>query len=69
MQAFFSIFFQRPSHPVWNAARLGMMSLRTRTPLQLLATRGTGIGEDETRFGRRNRRLGLDLWPGIAQEL
>ena len=46
-----------------------MMSLRTRTPLQLLATRGTGIGEDETRFGRRNRRLGLDLWPGIAQEL
>jgi hypothetical protein len=40
MQAFFSIFFQRPSHPVWNAARLGMMSLRTRPPLHLLATRG-----------------------------
>ena len=43
MQAFFSIFFQRPSHSVWNAARLGMMSLlRTRPLLQLLATLGPG---------------------------
>src|SRR5882724_716752 len=41
MQAFFSNFFQRPSHPVWNALRLGMVSLlRTRPALQLLATRG-----------------------------
>jgi hypothetical protein len=62
MQAFFSIFFQRPSHPVWNAARLGMMSLRTRPPLQLLATL---LDRDRPRLnttGRRNRPLDLGLW-------
>ena len=42
MQAFFAIFFQCPSHSVWNAARLGMMSLRTRPHLRLLATFGPG---------------------------
>src|SRR6266496_2789487 len=63
MQAFFAIFFQCPSHPVWNAARLGMLTcfaLARPFSFWLLADR------DRPRLNTiwpPHRPLDLGLWP------